>query len=53
MPSSPIALLGLRTSIIVSFSCSVQFIFKRELSVSIEKGGNWVCSSFTVVIEAK
>ena len=29
------------------------FISERELSVSFEKGGNWVCSSFTVEIEAK
>ena len=53
MPLSPIALLGLRPSIIVSFSCSVQFNPERELSVSFEKGGNLVCSSFRVVIEAK
>ena len=52
MPSSPLDLLGLRTSIIVSISCSVQFISERELSVSFEKGGNWVFSSFTVEIEA-
>ena len=32
IPSSPLALLGLRTSIIVSISCSVQFISERELS---------------------
>ena len=38
---------------IVCISCSLQFISERELSVSFEKGGNWVCSSFTVMIEAK
>ena len=53
MPSSSLALLGFRTSIIVSISYSVQFISERELSVSFEKGGNRVCSSFTVEIEAK
>ena len=52
MPSSPLALLGLRFLIIVSISCSVQFISERELSVSFKKGGNWVCLSFTVEIEA-
>ena len=26
---------------------------ERELWVSFEKGGNWVCSSFTVEINAK
>ena len=40
--TSPLALLGLKTSIIVFPSCSVQFISERELSVSLEKEGNWV-----------
>ena len=48
-----LALLGLRTSIIVSILCSVHCISERELLVSFEKGGNWVCTSFTVEIEAK
>ena len=53
MSSSPLALLGLRTSIIVSISCSVHFIRERELSVSLGNGGNLVCSPSTVEIEAK
>ena len=36
-----------------SISSSVQCICDRELSVNFEKGGNSVCSSFTVEIEAK
>ena len=46
--SSPLALLVLKTSIVVSISCSVQFIYERELSVNLVKGGNCVCSSLTV-----
>ena len=54
IPSSPLALLGLRTSIVFfSFSCSVQIILDRELSVSLVKGFNWVFLSLTVEIEAK
>ena len=44
---------------IKNFNYSFYFIFsagyfrERELSVSFAKGGNGVCSSFTVEIEAK
>ena len=34
------------------FMFSAVYFRKRELLVSFEKGGNWVCSSFTVEIEA-
>ena len=35
------------------FSCSVQIICDRELSVSLVKGGDLVFSSLTVEIETK
>ena len=41
MPSSPLALLGLRTLIIVSISSSVQFISEKELSVSFKQVAQW------------
>ena len=41
MPSSPLALLGLRTLIIVSISSSVQFISDKGLSVSFKQVAQW------------
>ena len=35
------------------FIFSTVYVRERELLVSFEKGGNGVCSSFTVEIEAK
>ena len=54
IPSSPLALLGLRTYIdYFSISCSVQIICDGESSVSLVKGGDWVFSSLAVEIETK